>query len=244
LVAEAAAAPIRGWDFSWFDGRASEERPSWHYLEMVEERIGTASKMLDLESGGGEWLDQLRRLPPTLIAVEPWWPNVSIAAQGLRPRGAHVVAADDRRLPFDGGFFDLVTSRHPVRVWWDEIARVLRAGGMYLSQQVGPHTVGELVEFLVGPGPTGESRDPELARERAEHAGLRVLNLRSEQVRTVFYDVGAVIYFLRLVVWIVPDFTVDRYRDRLHELHEHIEREGSFVAHATRFLIEAQKPSR
>lgn len=48
-------------------------------------------------------------------------------------------------------------------------------------------------------------------------------------------------YFLRKVIWIVPGFTVEAYRDRLRELHERIEREGPFVAHSTRFLIEARK---
>jgi hypothetical protein len=72
---------------------------------------------------------------------------------------------------------------------------------------------------------------------------LSVVDLRVERPLTVFYDVGAVVYFLRLVVWIVDDFTVDRYRDRLVSLHERIQRDGPFVAHAARFLIEAEKPS-
>jgi len=37
----------------------------------------------------------------------------------------------------------------------------------------------------------------------------------------------------------VPDFHVNRYRDRLHEL---IEDEGRFVAHSTRVLVDARKP--
>jgi hypothetical protein len=43
-------------------------------------------------------------------------------------------------------------------------------------------------------------------------------------------------------VWIVPGFRVEAFRDRLHELHSQIVRDGPFVAHATRFLIEARKP--
>ncbi|MFC5749293.1 hypothetical protein [Actinomadura rugatobispora] len=35
-----------------------------------------------------------------------------------------------------------------------------------------------------------------------------------------------VVYFLRKVIWTVPDFTVDHYR----ELHEQIQKNGSFVA--------------
>jgi hypothetical protein len=53
--------------------------------------------------------------------------------------------------------------------------------------------------------------------------------------------VGAVVYFLRLVVWTVPGFTVEKYRSRLESLHDQIERDGPFVAHAGRFLIEAVK---
>ena len=77
---------------------------------------------------------------------------------------------------------------------------------------------------------------------RAEQAGLSVTDLRTQRLRTVFNDVGAVVYFLRLVVWIVPGFTVDRYREQLRALHAQIQRDGPFVAHASRFLIEARKP--
>ncbi|GAA2588824.1 hypothetical protein GCM10010411_22110 [Actinomadura fulvescens] len=51
------------------------------------------------------------------------------------------------------------------------------------------------------------------------------------------------IYFLRKVIWMVPGFTVDQYRDRLRQLHDRINDQGPFVAHTTRFLIEARKPA-
>jgi hypothetical protein len=47
---------------------------------------------------------------------------------------------------------------------------------------------------------------------------------------------------LRKVIWTVPDFTVRRYRERLRELHERIEADGSFVTHSSRVLVEARKP--
>src|SRR5436853_355682 len=136
-----------------------------------------------------------------------------------------------------------VTGRQPVETCRAEIARVRCRGGRYLSQQVGPHSVRELSEFMLGPLPSGSKRDPELARRAAQAAGLAVEDLRHERLRTVFYDVGAVVYFLRLVVWIVPGFTVERFSARLRTLHEQIERDGPFVAYATRFLIEASKLS-
>jgi hypothetical protein len=51
-----------------------------------------------------------------------------------------------------------------------------------------------------------------------------------------------VVYFLRKVIWMVPGFTVERYLGSLRELHDRIQRAGPFVAHTTRFLIEARKP--
>jgi len=149
LVDEAQRVPIEGWDFSWLEGRATEDRPTWHYAEQVAERARTASKMLDLQSGGGEMLAGLPLLPPLMVATEGYAPNVIVAASRLLPRGATEVAtqADRQALPFASASFDLVTSRHPVETWWEEISRVLEPGGTYFSQQVGPESVRELSEF-------------------------------------------------------------------------------------------------
>jgi hypothetical protein len=51
------------------------------------------------------------------------------------------------------------------------------------------------------------------------------------------------VHFLRKVVWIVPGFTVERYRSRLADLHEHIGWHGPFVAHSRWFPIEARRPA-
>ena len=242
LVAEAEAAPVEGWDFSWLDGRAAEQRPSWGYARLAGERLAAASAALDIGTGGGEVLAGTPELPARMAATESWLPNLAVAARRLRPRGVAVIGAGDRPLPFRPGVFDLVVSRHPVETWWDEIARVLRPGGAFLSQQIGAGTVAELREFMMGPQPPSTRRDPERARRAAEDAGLTVTTLRAESLRAEFYDIGAVVYFLRKVPWNVPDFTVARYRDRLAALHERIQADGMFVTYAKRFLIEARKP--
>ncbi|MCA2185852.1 class I SAM-dependent methyltransferase [Nonomuraea cavernae] len=240
LVAEAETVSVDGWDFSWLDGRASEERPSWGYARLLGERMAEATAALDIQTGGGEILAGLPKLPPVTVATESWPPNLRLAAARLRERGGAVVADDEEpRLPFRTGAFDLVSSRHPVRTWWTEIARVLRPGGTYFSQQVGQRSVFELAEFFLGPL-DGSARDPEQARREAEAAGLTVVDLRAERLRMEFHDVGAVIYFLRKVIWIVPGFSVDRYRKELRDLHDRIQTDGPFVAHSARFLIEAR----
>ena len=248
LVAEGASVPLGGWDFSWFEGRASEERPSWGYSALLVQRVGHSAAVLDIETGGGEVfgevLGRAARPPRVVAATESWPPNLEIAARRLAPSGALVVqVADDGPFPFRDGCFDLVVSRHPIVTTWDDIARVLRTGGSYLSQQVGAGSNRELYEFMMGPEKPSQARSPERAAASATAAGLVVVDLRQESLETVFNDVGAVVHFLRKVLWTVPGFTVDQYRDRLLALHEQIEREGLFVAHAERFLIEANKPA-
>ncbi|OBK12510.1 class I SAM-dependent methyltransferase [Mycobacterium asiaticum] len=244
LVAEAESASVDGWDFSWFEGRATETRPSWGYQRLMSNRLANVSAALDIQTGGGEVLAGVTKFPPTMAAVESWPPNAALATRLLHPRGVVVVATPtESPLPFADEAFDLVTSRHPNTVWWNEIARVLRPGGTYLAQHIGPATVSELVEYFIGPQPEAWARrHPDRERAQAEAAGLQIVDMRLERLRQEFFDIGAVVHFLRKVIWTVPDFTVERYRERLRELHERIEADGPFVAHAARVLVEARKP--
>lgn len=250
LLAEGSAVPVDGWDFSGFDGRATEERPPWGYARILGERMAALSGVpggaaLDLQTGG-EVLATIPAGPPTLVATESWPPNLVVARRKLAALGARAVPVEDgyADLPFGDATFDLVTSRHPVGVRWDEVARVLKPGGSYFSQGVGYHTVGELTVFMMGPQPERDAalREPNRSLLGAEAAGLVVVDLREFRGRMEFYDVAAVVHFLRKVVWIVPDFSVERYRERLRALHEQIEAEGPFAATSVRFLFEARKP--
>jgi SAM-dependent methyltransferase len=244
LATEADSASVDGWDFSWLDGRATEQRPSWGYQKLLSRRLATVSAACDVDTGGGEVLAGVEKFPPTMVATESWPPNAALATKLLHPRGVVVVRTrDEPRLPFADDAFDLVSSRHPIDVRWHEIARVLRAGGTYLAQQIGPATVSELVEYFVGPQPEKWAElHPDVQSAGAQAAGLRIVDIRMERLRVEFLDIGAVIYFLRKVIWTVPDFTVDRYREKLRGLHERIEADGPFVAHAVRVLVEARKP--
>jgi SAM-dependent methyltransferase len=251
LVAEGAAVPVAGWDFSWFEGRATEERPPWGYARLLADRMAALAALpdgsaLDLQTGGGEVLASIPAAPHVLVATESWPSNIELARRNLAPLRGQVVpmAGELDDLPFGDASFDLVVSRHPVGVRWDEVARVLKPGGTYFSQDVGAGSVGELTEFMMGPLPAedGPTRDPKWSVRWAQQAGLEVVDVREFGGRMEFRDIAAVVYFLRKVIWIVPGFTVDGYAGRLRALHEQIEAAGPFVATSVRFLFEARKP--
>ncbi|MFC7455964.1 methyltransferase domain-containing protein [Brachybacterium sp. GCM10030267] len=244
LIVEAAAADVGGWGFDYLDGRATEERPPWRYVQQLAQAVASAGTAIDLDTGGGEVLARCPRLATTQHATESWPPNAAAARALLEPRAVHVhETAPEGPIPLPAAAADLVTSRHPVRPAWDEIARVLTPGGEYLAQHVGPESAFELIEHFIGPTTDQQrrSRHPDDEAAAAEAAGLEVTELRTARLRMEFFDVGAVVWILRKCVWWVPDFDVDRYRERLTAMDRIIRRDGSFVAHSTRHLLRARR---
>lgn len=245
LVEEAAEVSVEGWDFSWLDGRATEERPSWGYQRMLGARLATATAALDIQTGGGEVLAGAgpEHFPPMMVATEGWPPNVARAAARLHPLGAVVVAdAEEPPLPFANGAFDLVASRHPATIHWSEIVRVLTPGGTYFAQHVGGRTNVEISDYFLGPLEPRMGRRHDVEADHARSVGLQIVQCRNERLRLEFFDVGAIVLFLRKVIWTVPNFSVERYRDRLKVLHHQIERDGAFHSTMSRTLFEARKP--
>lgn len=243
LVDEAEAADVTGWDFGWLEGRATEERPPWGYAGMLAARLAAAGSALDIDTGGGEVVAEAATLPARMCVTESWPPNAAQARQRLTPRGVEIYETEPGAvLPFPAQSFDLVTSRHPVTPAWEEIHRVLVPGGTYFAQHVGPASAFELIEFFLGPLPRQrQGRDPRGEMAAAEKAGLVVTDLRTARCRLEFFDVGAVVWILRKCIWWVPDFSVERYHDKLVELDTRIRTQGAFVAHASRHLITARR---
>lgn len=243
LVAEAVAADVTGWGFGWLDGRATEERPPWGYARQLAARLSQVESALDIDTGGGEIVSEAAVLPPRTVVTEGWPPNVERARALLGP-GVQVLAATADALPVRDASFELVSSRHPIKPPWAEIRRVLAPGGRYFAQHVGPASAFEVVEFFLGPLPDArEGRRPDREAADAERAGLVVESLHTARCRMEFFDLGAVVWILRKCVWWVPDFSVERYAEKLRALDEQLRHGDPFVAHSTRHLIEARRVS-
>jgi SAM-dependent methyltransferase len=215
---------------------------TWSYASKVLPMSRKAQSMLDMGTGGGEFLSRLQPLPPIIYATEGYSPNVPIARKRLEPLGVQVYeVGEGGQLPFEDNQFELVINRHE---YYDpkEVLRVLKPGHRFITQQVGGENEQTLnVLFGVEANQYAYWTLDYAVRELQE-AGWRTIEQKEGSPITRFYDVGAIVYHLKAVPWQIPDFTVEKYFNKLVEIHNQIEEQGHVDVLMHRFLIIAEKP--
>jgi SAM-dependent methyltransferase len=237
-----AETDFSGWDFSHITetGRLASGMLSWSYGSMAKKLMADATSMLDMGTGGGELLSKLQPFPQTVCATEGYKPNYPIAKGRLEPLGVQVVEVEPyNRLSFPDKHFDLIINKHEE---YDpsEVRRVLQEGGTFLSQQVGRSDCQDINRFLGAPINEEYAHwNLEFAYKQLEEHGFQILLSKKEYPMQRFYDIGALIYYLKAIPWQVVDFMVEDYLDPLYNLHLKINREGYLDIRQDRFILKA-----
>jgi SAM-dependent methyltransferase len=237
--------PFTGWDFSHLDGRMLEDQPPWSYGSRAAELMRQSSAVLDLGTGGGERLLKLREYwPARVVATEEYPPNFRLATQRLTPFGVNVVdvrLTDTGRMPFVDGEFDLMLDRHSA-FNPREVARMLAPDGTFFTQQVHGLWAQDLLAVF---GARPQWPDSSLAKyvPQLQAAGLEILATRDWSGQLSFTDVGAVVYYLKAVPWLVPGFSMATHLQPLLSLQRRLESGLSLTFTARKYLLEARKPS-
>lgn len=237
--------PFSGWDFGHLRRRYSEEKPPWSYEDLARELLRGSRAAVDLGTGGGEVLAALAdSFSGRVVATEAYPPNWRVAGDRLAPAGASVVAyaADEKTsvLPFRDATFDVVLDRHEA---YDarQVARVLAPGGAFLTQQVDGRSHADLLRWF-----GTEPHWPDVTVERLAadlvRVGLEIELERSWWGTISFFDVGALVYYLRAIPWEVPDFSVARFRSELLALQRRLDETGALRFDEGSFVIRARKP--
>jgi SAM-dependent methyltransferase len=237
-IKEAREAAFSGWDFSFLRGRFIEKELSWNYGEIVKSKIKKSDVFLDMGTGGGEFLSSLRDfLPLKAFATEAYKPNIPLARKNLEPLGIAVIEIEnDENLPFGNKTFDLIINRHE-SFSSRELHRILKTGGIFITQQVGDLDNIQLNHFF-----NDSSRDKNewcLARAAGEleDNGIKIKYKKEEFVDSRFLDIGAVIYYLKIITWQIPGFKIEENLGKLKQLHEKIKTEYGFSTRQHRFII-------
>jgi ubiquinone/menaquinone biosynthesis C-methylase UbiE len=232
---------FEGWDFSYLKNRMIEPKPPWDYVKIAKRLKEKSEAVLDMETGGGEIFSSLAPFPKHTVAYEGYKPNVSVARKRLKPLGVDVVECRNlKRLPFKDQEFDLVLNRHGA-INAKEIYRILKDGGTFFTQQVtGSDDSQDLVKEF---GAKRKFSDINLERyvKELKQAGFKIKVSKKWKGRKVFSDVGAIVYYLRAIPWIVKGFSVKNNIEDLKKLQKKIERSKSLKFDSARFMILAEK---
>jgi hypothetical protein len=218
LIAEAQSQKFSGWDFSWLRDRLVQETPPWDYEQEVVKEFPRIRSLLDLGTGGGEFLSSLGQLPERTYATEGYPPNAVIARDRLKPLRVDVV-----------------------RTYSEDNTKRPQVGALpFRTKSIDMINYPELNEFLGAPK-TEPVWDLQVARQQITEAGLHVTTGQEAQLESRFKDIGAVVFLLLAIPWQLEGFTVDHYVDKLKELHKLIVRTGSFSVTARRFYLSSLK---
>ena len=240
---EEKTAHIKGWSFSHIRGCYAKEKDwPWDYDAIVRSYLKPDWRLLDYDTGGGEYLLSLCHPHKNTAATEGYPPNVELCRMKLLSLGIDFKECrNPSSIPFADNSFDMIINRHggfdP-----DEIYRLLRSGGVFVTEQIGGGNDRDLVKMVL---PDVEPPYPDLyldkQKPRFVEAGFQIIQAEEAYRRVYFYDVGAFVWFAKVVEWEFPGFSVDKCFDRLLEMQKTIKEKGKIEGTMHRYLLVAQK---
>lgn len=234
---------FRGWDFSYIEGRWEEETLPWNYKEIVHTHLKPNMELLDMGTGGGEFLFSLGHPYDRTSVTEAWPPNIELCNDTLAPLGIRVEGTEENApLPFEDESFDIIINRHE-SYNLDEVWRVLRTGGVFITQQVGGKNNADMTSRLI-PGFEVSYSDFTLQKElmRVEATGFQVMSSDEYYPILKFMDIGALVYFAKIIEWEFPEFSVEKCLDTLYKLESERLEKGYVTSKEHRFIMMMCKP--
>lgn len=241
---EEKIAHIHGWNFSYLNGRynPNEDKLPWNYESVVKKYLRPDMKMLDIDTGGGEVLISFKHPYALTSATEAYPPNVKLCKEILLPLGIDFHESSNYSdLPFDDCEFDIVLNRHGA---YDlkEIKRILKNDGIFVTQQVGEQNNHELIEQLC-PDCYSQFKNWNLSSQIKcfNKYGFDVLKSDECFVKSVFYDIGAIVWYAKIIEWEFVDFSVENNFEQLLKMQKMLEQQGKIESSAHRFIIVGRK---
>ena len=233
---------FQGWDFSYLKGRWQDEALPWNYEEMISNYLKDTDKLLDMGTGGGEFLLSLKHPYNLTCATEAYLPNVELCKEKLLPLGIDIrQIIDDAEVPFDDNQFDIIINRHEA-FEPKEIQRLLKKNGIFITQQVGGENDRDLSEKLIeGYKPQYQAHNLKENVQKLKENGFEIAIEKESFTKLKFFDMGVLVYFAKIIEWEFPGFSVESCFDKLCKLQKEIEEKGFIDGIEHRFFIVARK---
>ena len=199
-------------------------------------------KLLDMGTGGGEFLLSLKHPYNNTSVTEMWIPNVELCKERLEPLGIQVKQVfNDSELPFEDNTFDIIINRH-ASFDIKEVKRILKPDGIFITQQVGGKNNEVLSKALIKDIARlyeDNTFDNNLKNLRNNLFEILYANEYSPYLR--FKDIGAIVYFAKIIKWEFPNFSVENCFDKLCKLNEELNVKGYIESLEHRYILVCKK---
>ncbi len=249
-----AAGKIRGWD--WSRLRIDRDPVPWDYLQVVRRYLTPSSYVLDIGTGGGEKFLDLASYFGRGIGIDRRPERIQVALENRPPSHAQNVSFEVMRaqdLKFADGAFDVVLNRH-ASIFYEEVVRVLKPGGYFITQQVGGRNAQNVFDVF----DWGSNRehwrrffaergmvfyDVAALVELFSNVGFDILVRDEYDVRYYFQDVESLILWLK---WspLPEDLDPNRHNAQVTKLIDQYWRPRGIETNEHRDLLVARKTMR
>ena len=234
----------RGWDFSRV--RDARDPVPWDYENVVRRYLRPTDRVLDIGTGGGERFLALAPEFGAGVGIDEDPGQLQVARENRPPSLAERVQFElmnARDLRYADGSFDLVLNRH-ASVYPDEIVRVLRRGGHFITQMVGPGNTGNICS-LFGCGPGGEYKREPLQDlpalvEAFKELGCAIRARAEYDVGYYFLDVASLIFWLKAIP-MPEDFAIEVHWQQVAQIIQAYHTPRGIGTNEQRELLIAQK---
>ena len=231
-------AQMIGWDFSFLKDMLIEEPIPWDYKQTIEKYLNPSHKLLDIETGGGEFLLSLSHPYENTFAMEGYEPNYQLCLKRLHPLGITVVKGlGEEKLSFEDNSFDIIINRHGA-YQMEEIKRVLKKDGIFITQQVGSYTNKPMSDILT-PWRVDNFDSFTLNHEvlKFQRSGFTILDKQEKKLYARYTTIEGVIFMAKIIEWEFPDFSVDKCFEELLQINKIIEENNYFESIEHRFML-------
>ena len=161
-------------------------------MDHIVSNITVNSKVLDIGTGNGFVLKLIKEQSPSTVKLYGIDNSPEMVNAGKDLENINILLADNYHIPFENGFFDLVTAKNVTRFSADEIYRVLTPNGKFFFREYGKYK--GLVEISkLFKGRLIRSRDIEFYKDILANAGFETVEAFSFSIKRTFPSIQSIL---------------------------------------------------
>ena len=233
-----------GWDFSDINAKTVSKPLPWDYKKVIGQYLNREDLLLDMGTGGGEFLLSLEHPYENTYVTEAYPPNIKLCEQRLVPLGITLFKNKENQAHIPSQIlFDVIINKHD-EYHPEEVYKGLKEGGYFITQQVGGKNNQELSKALLGYSYKDFSKDTwdlAHARKNLENVGFDILCAEEVFSSVKYVDLETIVAYASIIEWEFPGFDVDKNARELAQIEGVLQDKGYIEGQEHRFLLICKK---